>query len=1143
MAITTRQNNLLVNQDWTKIYESFQNADFQSYDFQTLRKAMIDYLKLYYPEDFNDFIESSEYIALIDLIAFLGQNLAFRTDLNARENFIDTAERRDSVLKLASLVSYIPKRNIAASGLIKVDSIQTSEGITDSNGINLSNIIINWNDSTNPNWYEQFVTILNSSLPVNQQVGRPANSTDLSGIRTDEYNVNIPANAIPLYKFSTQVQGASLDFEVVSGTTVDQEYIYEVSPNITKPLNVIYQNDNLGNGSNSTGFFFYFKQGTMASFDFSITESIPNNLVNVNYNNVNNSDVWLYQISNLGQPTTEWTKIPSVVGTNIIYNNNSAKTSFQVTSRANDQIDLVFGDGTFAAIPKGNFRVYFRQSSGLSYTITPDDMQNINITVPYISRTGKIESLTLICSLKYTVTNARSRESLDDIKLKAPQQYYTQNRMISAEDYNIFPYTQFSSVSKIKAVNRSSSGISRFLDVADNSGRYSSTNIFAEDGILYKQTNNTSFTFSWNTSADINRIIRNQILPYIRGQKLQHFYYASNDQGTYNFTRFTLTDLYWRRVTVGSGSSTGYFENSSDAIQSIGQGTSGNNYYMNPNSIVIFSPGEGKYFNAKNEITNIPNYPTSTIIPPNGKDKLYVSIINLVGNGSAGTLSNGLGAVSLSENVPTGAQAITVIPAFSNSLPNSFIQTLIQLIGTYSEFGMRYDQYTRSWAIITAQNLNSNENTFSLDYQGSSSQQQLDNSWLLKFVANGPIYTVVIRGIDYIFDSVSQTRFYFDSRVKTYDPVTGLTINDNINVLKVNGNPDTNLPLQQDYLWYIYDQIKEADGYVDPTRVLITYSDQNDDGVPDNPDIFDYIVDPTVGTKLVFFQKTYGYNSFITYTPYSNELVNTEFPTQVSILPYLNDYVVGQIFYTTTEGKFYINTIVNSVLTLVESTDFIVRTGRQDLYFQYKHNSPGNRRIDPSPNNIIDLYVLTKSYDEAYRAWALDSTNTVAEPDTPTSQQLSNELGSLEDYKAVSDSLIYSPAKFKLLFGNKASAELQAIFKIVKNSNITISDTEIRSQTLALINAYFSSENWDFGETFYFTELATYIQQGLAPNISSIIIVPSSANQVYGSLQQITARSDEILLSCATVENIEVITSITAAQLNLQNTAVNTIVI
>jgi hypothetical protein len=106
-----------------------------------------------------------------------------------------------------------------------------------------------------------------------------------------------------------------------------------------------------------------------------------------------------------------------------------------------------------------------------------------------------------------------------------------------------------------------------------------------------------------------------------------------------------------------------------------------------------------------------------------------------------------------------------------------------------------------------------------------------------------------------------------------------------------------------------------------------------------------------------------------------------------------------------------------------------------------------------------------------------------------------------------------------------------------------MSDTEIRSQFIALVNSYFNTDNWDFGETFYFTELATYAQQGLAPYVSSIIIVPNSANQVYGSLQQITAQPDEILLSCATVENVEVIASITAAQLNLQNTAINTIII
>ena len=214
MPSTTRQNNLLVNQDWTKIYESFRNADFQSYDFQTLRKSMIDYLQIYFPEDFNDFIESSEYVALIDLIAFLGQSLAFRTDLNARENFIDTAERRDSVLKLAKLISYIPKRNQTATGYLKFDSVQTTQTLVDSNGTDLANLIVKWNDSANVNWYEQFITILNGAFPSNQQVGRPANSKTIAGIINNEYNINLPSGTLPIFKYNTQIENASLGFEI-----------------------------------------------------------------------------------------------------------------------------------------------------------------------------------------------------------------------------------------------------------------------------------------------------------------------------------------------------------------------------------------------------------------------------------------------------------------------------------------------------------------------------------------------------------------------------------------------------------------------------------------------------------------------------------------------------------------------------------------------------------------------------------------------------------------------------------------------------------------------------------------------------------------------------------------------------------------
>ena len=143
MSSTNRQNRLLLAEDWKKVYQSFRNAEFKSYDFDNLRRTMINYIRQNYPEDFNDYIESSEYLALIDLIAFLGQNIAFRVDLNARENFLELAERRESVLRLARLLSYNPKRNQTANGLLKFESVSTSEDIVDSNGTNLSNQTFN----------------------------------------------------------------------------------------------------------------------------------------------------------------------------------------------------------------------------------------------------------------------------------------------------------------------------------------------------------------------------------------------------------------------------------------------------------------------------------------------------------------------------------------------------------------------------------------------------------------------------------------------------------------------------------------------------------------------------------------------------------------------------------------------------------------------------------------------------------------------------------------------------------------------------------------------------------------------------------------------------------------------------------------
>ena len=282
MATTTRQTAIFGVEDWKQIYQTYREADFQSYDFETLRKSFVDYLRLYYPETFNDYIESSEFIALLDVMAFMGQSLAFRTDLNTRENYMDTAERRDSVVQLANLVSYTAKRNTESQGLLKVFSVVTTENVTDYNGVNLSNVTVDWADPTNLAWQEQFTAIINASLVDSQRIGRPGNRQTILGVRTDEYGINLVPGYLPVIPYNATVDGIAMPFEAITSTSIGENYLYEPSPKINQAFNVLFRNDQLGFNSNNTGYFFMFKQGVLQNQDFNLTERIANRTVDIN---------------------------------------------------------------------------------------------------------------------------------------------------------------------------------------------------------------------------------------------------------------------------------------------------------------------------------------------------------------------------------------------------------------------------------------------------------------------------------------------------------------------------------------------------------------------------------------------------------------------------------------------------------------------------------------------------------------------------------------------------------------------------------------------------------------------------------------------------------------------------------------------
>ena len=180
--------------------------------------------------------------------------------------------------------------------------------------------------------------------------------------------------------------------------------------------------------------------------------------------------------------------------------------------------------------------------------------------------------------------------------------------------------------------------------------------------------------------------------------------------------------------------------------------------------------------------------------------------------------------------------------------------------------------------------------------------------------------------------------------------------------------------------------------------------------------------------------------------------------------------------------------------------------------------------------------MLERTYDNLYRIWLQDGGT---QPTPSTSDQLRiSYSGVLNPLKSLSDQIVYHPVKYRILFGTQSDETLQATFKVVKNPNTNISNAIIKTRTISAINEFFALDNFDFGDTFYFTELAAYIHNKLAPDLLTVVIVPNQSGQVFGSLFQISSAADEIFISGATVDDVTIIDAIGANQLSASGTVV-----
>jgi len=961
-------------ENWERAYEAFQQVNFAAWDFQTIKESLVDYLKLYYPEEFNDFIESSELIALLETFAYVGELMAYRFDLNAHENFISTAERKESVLRLAKLLSYNANRNIPSRGLVKMTSISTTERVFDSNGNDLSNVTIRWNDVNNSNWKEQFILVMNRVMDQNFGSVSPSDRVQVQDVLFERYKlINNPlsTNVLP---YSITVSNETLPMELVSSD------LNEFGPLETRPekdlnLGILYLNDGLGDSSENTGFFFFTKQGTLQRLETTFDGVTPNQTFDVEITNTNETDVFLNNIdsvtgviledpSETGSDTRQgvWEHVDTVGGQNVIFNNVENRNKYEIETLDDDQFRLIFGDGKFANIPSGTFEIWSRVSANTEIPIATTSLQNIASSFTYPDADLKEQTFNITVSLLTPIQNAAPTEDIEHIRRTAPSVYYTQDRMVNGRDYNEF-LLQDNTILKLRAINRTFAGDSKYIAWHDPRESYEDVKLFGDDGVVY-----------FDTRAGTDEVCQN---------------IAASD------------------------------------------------------------------------------------LPPEGTAP-YTELVDAIINNHLQPL------------LSTGA-------FFTRFVLEGVAPSAIRIEFTVAERNII------EIALIDA--INSRPTTKFFDWDGTNWTEDLTgtNYWFsITSLADGN-WQMCYETLRLIFHS-SETRFW---NTNDDDPViTDDTLNtnlDNVVLLKANISETTTLPLTMNHEFNVLGQMVidagSDSGLPSINDLYVIPVDSDGDGFPNDPDLA-YLFGPT---DYVYF------NRELTSEPWVFQTANQD----VNVVA---EYDADQIANPNQEDQLWKR-----------------ENGIEEMNFAWFHRTPRYNLVDPAVSNLIDMYIITRGYARNLRLWLNGQIS--SRPEAPSSFQLRSDYQNLLENKMISDTVILHSGGIKVMFGTLADSELQGTIKVIRSTDRSLSNNQIKTSVVDAVREFFDMSLWEFGQTFYFSELSAYIHSQLPTALDSVVLVPTLNTNQFGDLYEVSTKEDEILQADFSVDQVEIVEALDSTTL------------
>ena len=103
--------------------ESVKEVKYLNKDFASLKANLIEFAKVYFPNNYNDFNEASPGMMFIEMASYVGDVLSYYIDNQFKESLLAYAEEKKTVYNMAQALGYKPR--LATPSSVFLDIFQT----------------------------------------------------------------------------------------------------------------------------------------------------------------------------------------------------------------------------------------------------------------------------------------------------------------------------------------------------------------------------------------------------------------------------------------------------------------------------------------------------------------------------------------------------------------------------------------------------------------------------------------------------------------------------------------------------------------------------------------------------------------------------------------------------------------------------------------------------------------------------------------------------------------------------------------------------------------------------------------------------------------------------------------------------------